>query len=134
MTGRGWWDQYRGIPYERSGCSRQGCGCWGLVKLIFQEQLGIELPAYSFLADGADEVAYEEAIGLKPSLWQEVERPREFDVALFRVGRLFHAGVIFSPRDQRFLHVCKDISVTPASCKGLEWRHRLAGFWRHPDA
>lgn len=130
----GWWDRYRGIPYERNGCSRQGCGCWGLVALIYREQLGVELPAYTCLANTSDHIAYETAIGLKPSLWFEVSSPREFDVVLFRVGRLFHSGVLFSPRDGRFLHVCKDVSVTVESYKDLMWRHRLAGIWRHPDA
>ena len=135
MTALGWWDQYRGIPYVQGGADRNGCGCWGLVAMIYREQLGIELPTYSGLACTSDRIAYDQAIGNKSDDdWMLVDKPREFDVVLFRVGSLFHSGVLFDPRRGRFLHICSDISVSVESYKSLAWAKRFDGAWRYRHA
>lgn len=36
-----WSDRFIGIPFEDHGRARAGCDCWGLVCLIYQEELAI---------------------------------------------------------------------------------------------
>lgn len=130
----GWWDKYRGIPYKQDGCTFAGCGCWGLVVLVYQNELGITLPDYSGVASSADKVAYEEAAGLIPSYWREIRKPKEFDVITFKVGRLFHVGIVTQPRHIRFLHVCHGISVSMEFGDSIAWKRRITGISRHIDA
>lgn len=42
-----WADGYVGLPFKKMGRDRSGLDCWGLVRLILDEQAGVLLPAYS---------------------------------------------------------------------------------------
>jgi hypothetical protein len=39
-----WLNDYIGIPYVEGGRDYKGCDCYGLVKLVYQFEYGIELP------------------------------------------------------------------------------------------
>lgn len=40
----GWINDYVGVPYLVNGRATTGWDCWGLVKAVYHDQLGIELP------------------------------------------------------------------------------------------
>jgi len=134
----GWWEAYRRIPYLDKGNTRAGCGCWGLVRLIYAEQLGLDLPAFDGRFGRADRVALAEALGLRDATWVEVaglpapdHRPRIFDLALFAPAGLFHVGVVSNPRRKRFLHILSGASSAEECWSDLVWSRRFCGFWRH---
>lgn len=43
-----WINEYVGVPYKPGGATREGYDCWGLVRAVYREQLGIELPDWSW--------------------------------------------------------------------------------------
>ena len=42
-----WVEPYVGVPFADLGRTREGCDCWGLVRLILAEQRGLVLPCYA---------------------------------------------------------------------------------------
>jgi lipoprotein Spr len=84
-----WTGKYLGIPYRADGYDHAGCHCWGLVWLVYRDELGITLNRYAG-------IPHDDLLGVARAMkdrscdpWQEVQRPfREFDVVLFRDSHL----------------------------------------------
>ena len=58
-----WTRRYIGVPYAKKGRSMDGADCWGLVRIVLDEQFGIAVPSYSDLYDGSEDVkAWSKAI------------------------------------------------------------------------
>lgn len=98
-----WWAEYIGIPFKDGGRDALGCDCWGLVRLVYAEQLGIDLP----LVDGYTHV--KDGPGIQAMLdqwlpqWALTDEPGEWDVPLFRMAGIAHVGVMID--STRMLHV-----------------------------
>jgi cell wall-associated NlpC family hydrolase len=127
---------YVGIPFVKRGWTREGCHCWGLVRLVYQEEVGIELPTYGEVS--ADELlavarhVHRDA-ALEP--WISVEAPpyRRLDVVLMKrlePGREpLHIGVMMDER--RMLHTTESVDshVVPLSAAAIPFR--IVGVHRH---
>lgn len=113
-----WADPYVGIQFKKMGRDASGCDCWGLVRLVLNEQHGVLLPSYS--EDDPDGWSIEShAVAHK-----KVTDPKPLDVAILlsdvRVGLAWksvpnHIGVFVS--EKAILHVEEGFCsrVQPAS-------------------
>ncbi len=124
-----WAERYVGIPFKPKGRDRSGCDCYGLVRLIYREVFGIDLPAHDADYERLDPVILERLIRGEAG-WQQVTTPRIGDIVLARRRRrrrAVHMGVVVSWN--AFVHVTL---MTPAVIEPLdgEWRGRIAGFFR----
>lgn len=142
MMSTRWAAPYLTIPYIAGGRGPAGCDCWGLVRLVYQEQRGILLPAYSDV-DGEDLRAIARAMlegcdGRKASPWVAAPAPwRAFDVVLMcgpdrspGGGRLpVHCGVMVSPR--LMLHTEADSAAVIVDLDDATVASRRMGVWRH---
>lgn len=52
-----WVADYIGIPFLANGRERSGCDCYGLVRLVIRERLGLALPGYADDYQGVDDRA-----------------------------------------------------------------------------
>lgn len=126
------WNRYVGIPWRQHGRDTQGCDCWGLVRLVYAEQLGLELPSYAGdYVDTQEREVLSRLIedGRDAGPWREVEKASPGDVLLFRVGALTtHVGLAMSRG--RMLHAHRDQSKVERIADP-KWRDRYLGAWRH---
>ena len=53
-----WWNKYVGIPYAPGMSSRDGCDCWGLVRLVYREEFGTLLPGAVLDVTPGEAVSY----------------------------------------------------------------------------
>ncbi|MCQ8781728.1 NlpC/P60 family protein [Mangrovibrevibacter kandeliae] len=106
-------DGFVGIPYRAGGHDRSGASCYGLVAIVYDEMLRLEL-----------------AREVDPGAWREVEKGTEqpLDVVLLR-ERPWHLGLVV--QRGRMLHMPEGkTSVVEPYTTG---RHasRVSGLYRH---
>jgi cell wall-associated NlpC family hydrolase len=143
MNGLHWSAGFIGLPWADRGRTRAGCDCWGLVRLVYQEVAGIDLPSFDEAYVTAEEQSVVAAViadvrqgGRGASPWLEVAGPAEsLDLLLFRCGRHeSHVGVVVDPRRALMLHSQNRDQSRIESFDRAEWARRRIGFFRHQDA
>lgn len=129
--------QYIGIPFVPHGRGREGLDCWGLLRLIYKEQVGVELLSYSEAYGSTNDEAHLGALisGKLPEKWSEIpegqERPGD-GILLRLKGQPMHVGVIVAPGV--FIHIHEGVNACLERYRRSAWKNRVIGFFRHRDA
>lgn len=119
---------YVGISHLDGGLDRDGIDCYGLVRLAYMEQLGIELPTYAAQLQGSAAIA--EEIARQKEHWLQVEFARPFDVLLLRMrGEEKHLALVTIPGEM--LHSLRGVGVVRERYDTGKWRHRVEGIYRY---
>lgn len=126
-------DRYIGIPFTEKGRTRDGCDCWGLVRLVLQEQFDVELPSYvEDYETTADRQEIEQIIHRESAQRAAIVAPafaQLGDVIILRIeGRPRHCGLVIAPG--LMLHVLKGINAALERYDGMLWKHRVVGIYR----
>jgi cell wall-associated NlpC family hydrolase len=93
----GWVKKYIGIPFVSNGRTKEGCDCYGLVRLVLENEYGVRLPELS--GDYNDALNLAETAKLfadkRPVLAAEkLPGPRERAVVIITGnGRPCHIGI-----------------------------------------
>ncbi|WP_439561161.1 hypothetical protein [Roseinatronobacter sp.] len=117
-----WWGRYIGLPYEQAHC-------WELVRRVYAERLGVQLPAYGEV-DARDLVRVAREIDRGQDRWQPVDLPAEYDGVLMRGRRgIWHVGVMTDAR--HVLHTERATSAVRVPLDHLSIKGRIAGFRRY---
>lgn len=128
-----WASSYIGIPFEDRGRTREGIDCWGLVKLVYAERLGVMLPDLPYRHSAESAVIGKLARDLTRGEWKPTNDPKVGDVQLFRIGR--HAGHVGLVVGQaRMLHAIEGTlscieRMDLGASRGV-WEPRLLGTYR----
>lgn len=129
-----WWNKYVGIPFEEKGRTAQACDCWGLVRLIYKNELGIDLPSYdehyrhtndTEMIDGHINTVYTEN-------WSHPETPQPFDIVILkRRGIPMHVGVVTNAGNM--IHCESGIGAVIERYNSIRWNYgkNVVGFARY---
>ncbi|MBA5776298.1 C40 family peptidase [Stappia sp. F7233] len=130
-----WSDRYVGIPFRDGGRDLAGLDCWGLVRLVYAQELGIDLPSYGEIsARQLISVARAISAGARSEEWRPVgsDNLRPFDVAVMRRSggiNACHVGVLIRPG--QVLHVEYATATVAVPLSHFTIRERIACFRRH---
>jgi sulfur carrier protein ThiS len=123
-------EQYIGLPYAEKGRDVSGVDCWGLVRLIYKNELQIDLPSFSVEYTQTDTARIEELIAQYKEGWQEAQEPAVGSIVLFRVfGNESHVGVVVSPT--HFIHVRENQDSVIESLNSASWARRVVGYFNY---
>lgn len=127
-----WTNRYIHVPFADKGRSEQGCDCWGLARLIYLKELGIELPTLLDYRDTLDRPTIAGLYENESLNWVSVpfgsEQP--FDVVVMTMlGFPMHIGVV--QRSGFMIHCLKGVGTAVVNYKSRQWAKRVVGFYRH---
>jgi cell wall-associated NlpC family hydrolase len=135
-----WADAYMRSPFRHRGRDREGCDCFGLVRLVLAEQAGIILPLND-LIDPQDGPAVSEAVDEEAATWLLVQagQEREFDIVVLRAafkapdGRSYggdvHMGIV--TRLGYLLHTEERNGPMHVPFSHASVRNRIRRIYRH---
>jgi len=124
-------EKYIGIPYVVNGRDFTGVDCYGLVRLIYKEELGIDLP--SFVEEDVNPDRTQELISQYKEGWEQTEKISAGDVIVFRIkGIESHIAIAVSPT--HFLHAREGSDSAIESFSSHKWKTRLVGSFKYSPA
>jgi cell wall-associated NlpC family hydrolase len=126
-----WVKPFIGIPFLALGRDWTGCDCFGLLRLVYREQFGIELPSYTEdYADTLDRQELARLIAGQIQPWRPVPFAHCGDAVLFRIaGDECHVGLVVAP--PVFLHAQEGKDTCLERWDAAGWRRRIVGIYRH---
>jgi len=132
---RSWLNRYVGAPFVSCGRTVAGLDCWGLVRLIYAQELGMELPSYGEIsAHDLVRVSREITDGKDGDVWADVAKAdlKAFDVVVMRYHgsrRIGHVGVLADATTM--IHVEEASAAVVVPLAHFTIRERIACFRRH---
>lgn len=121
-------EKYIGIKYQVNGRDYSGIDCYGLVRLVYKEELGIDLP--SFIEEGINPERTQELILQYREGWEPTETISTGDVVIFKVmGVDSHIAIAISPT--HFLHARQGYESAIESFSSPKWKNRLVGSYKY---
>ena len=131
-----WSEQYLGKPWVRGGRGPNSFDCWGFVKAVYRDGLGVELQDYPTERAGVVSLAFAIRGAASGPLWSEVETPDEFDgISICSPrGVAHHVGIWTCADGGRVIHCNEGVGVVAVPRNRLE-AHGLPKlrFYRHAD-
>lgn len=126
-----WPLKYISIPFADKGRTMEQADCWGLVRLIYKQELNIDLPDYLDAYDhSTNKKVIAEHVDNVKQQWKEVADPKEFDVVLLNTqGVPMHVGVI--TKKNTMIHCVLGVGTSIENYNSMRWKERLAGFYRY---
>jgi len=123
-------DRYIGLPWLDRGRTAAGVDCWGLARLVYAGELGIDLPDWAddYLHAG-DRHAIPSLVDEARSDWVFVLGPaRPLDLILIRQAP-WHVGVVIG--GGRMLHIPEGHTSCIEPYETGRWGNRVEGIYRH---
>jgi len=122
---------YMLVPYLNRGRTKTGLDCWGLVRMIYRDELGIYLGNLDGYSDSENEEEVGNVIVSESSdNWIETTSPKPLDVVVLRLAsKPCHVGVVIGGGD--FIHALRGRGVTVGRLSGVLWRNRIHAFYRY---
>lgn len=126
---------YLGIPFKDHGFGRDGCDCYGLVRLVYRHELGIELPHLGDeYSNALTRLEVRKAVNRSMADGWAVtvtdREPEPLDVLVFSRGAVdCHVGLWLE--EGVMLHVIEGFDTCIERFDTLRWKRMFSRRLRH---
>jgi len=124
------YEKYIGLPYKELGRDVTGIDCWGLVRLFYKQELGIDLPSYADLYTSSRDPDLPATIESHKDSWLLSDTADIGDVCLFNIyGEPLHVGIYIG--NNKFIHARDGKDSVVESLDSTQWSKRFQGFYKY---
>ena len=124
-------NRYVGLPWRERGRTPAGLDCWGLLRLVYASELGIQLPDHSNAYDTTRDAAIGGLVGDGIGDWAPVADARPLDAILIKQAP-WHVGVVVRRGLMLHMPMGKTSCIEPYDTG--RWARRVEGIYRHKEA
>lgn len=123
-------NKYVGIPYKEHGRTEEGADCYGIVRMILQNEYGIPMPSYDDdYMDAIEKEALDRILDGRTD-WAEVGSPEEGDVVILQTRvHFFHVGIMVNKT--HFLNCRPTVGCVVEKLSSPFWQRKVRGFRRY---
>lgn len=124
-------DKYLFVPFSPRGNDFGGVNCWGLVRLVYRNEFGIELPDWRIACTSAKLI--NGRAEFERSKWRPLASPSAPCVVAMRNDRhhptlINHFGVFIG--NHRMLHTCRQFKKARRTrIDDVRWAWKIEGFY-----
>lgn len=115
--------KYVGLPYQVGETD-----CWGLIRAVYADHLGVALPEYAGIEMGPAVNGIIEDL-LVAMEWVEVHDPEPYNVVLLRDGPRLHIGLVLD--SENMLHTVENKNACIERFTRPYWVNNIIGFYRY---
>jgi len=131
-----WVGKYIGIPFNEHGMDEGGVSCYGLVCLVYRNELGLTLKTYDHAYDTIKQdrenicAAFNTA---RNGAWKHIDQYTPWCVGLFRIyGKPLHIGIMVNADEM--LNVRDGVETSIERVDSMTWNTRLVGLYEYAHA
>lgn len=128
-------EKYTSIPFVDGGRTLKGCDCFGLLKLVYENELNIIVPDTRIMPDSPRRIFanYLNEISIN---WEETKTPKKYDIIAMNLYMnhpklITHFAIMID--EKRALHTLKKIGSHIVKLNDMRFEPFIKGFyrWRH---
>jgi len=117
--------KFLGIPYKRGGRDMSGLDCYGLMKVLSDEQEN-SIPDY---ATPDDQSLIYQLVNSEKELFEKLDKPESGCYVVFSLRPYhFHFGMVIG--ENKFIHILEKKSVVIERLDNWLWSKKIVGFYR----
>lgn len=122
-------EKYLEIPFVDGGRDFSGCDCFGLISLIYAQELGIKLYDYKISCEESSRINGE--MEKQKISWEKLAEPIAPCILTVRMDAnpafTNHIGFVFKPGC--FIHTTKTMGVSVNRYDSPLWERKISGFY-----
>ena len=123
--------KYIGIPYKNKGREMSGADCWGLVRLVYKNEYGINLLSFSDEYENSEEGAkVREIVQKGKDIFDSIIKavPDYGDIVVFNMrGNPCHVGIYVG--NNKVLHVLRGTECVIERLSSHRLNGRVEGYY-----
>jgi cell wall-associated NlpC family hydrolase len=126
-----------GKPYKNNGRGPDYFDCYGIVKYIYKNFLGIDLPEYTGYSEDwyKNSNVLTEQLNIFSSIWYSVDIPKKWDILTFSHGVsnkiTNHCGVYLG--EDKMIHCYENSPVVIDRITRPYWNKNMTGIMRYKE-